>query len=275
MTDQKAPLQTGWRVVFLIIITIGLPLVLWMLTGGFFLNAMLAGGLSNGAYRILGFGGGQVIYILLVNLLWSGFNFFNLGPEKKPLPANQTDSPGCLAFLIGVTLLTFFILAALKAPSLADRLFPPRLSLRSDIMDAARRACQGLPVPAAAAYPGDTGLHSLILTNSSGGWHTSSNTLPQAWKPASVHELQLVACAAKTRDVVIQTCTYSSNGEFKRYREMLDIRIVAARTGQLVKELNLVGFDPSACPEQISSSGSHSSYGTINLPGALAAFVKP
>jgi hypothetical protein len=275
MTDQRGPLKTGWRVVFLIIITILTPLVLWALTGGFFLNWMLAGGLPYWLYRVLGFGGGQLIYILLINLLWSGFNFFNLGPNYKESTTGKKEGPGCLIFLICVTLLIFLILAAIRVPSLADRLFPPRLSLGSDIMDAASQACNGLPVPNAAEYPGNTGLHPLVLTTPSGGWHSSTNTLPQAWKPGSVHDLQLVACATETRKIEIQSCTYSSNGEFKRYQEMMYIKIVAAKTGKLVKELDVEGDDPSECPERISSSGDHSSVGYVNVTRAMSPYVTP
>ena len=275
MADQKTPLRTGWRVVFLFIITILTPLVLWALTGGFFLNWMLEDGLSYGAYRILGLGGGQLIYILLVNLLWYGFRFFYLGPNKKPIPANQSDNAGCAIFLVCVTLVIVFILAAIRVPSLADRLLPPRLAVGIDVMNAASQACKGLPVPAAAEYPGNTGLHPIVLTNSLGGWHNSTNTLPQAWKPGSVRDLQLVACITEEDSIVIQTCTYSSNGKFKRYRAWIEIRIVAARTGELVMELKVEGDDPSACPEQISSSGTHSTVGLVDLNEALAPFVVP
>jgi hypothetical protein len=274
MSDQTGDIRTVWKVAYLFTINILTPLVLWAMTGGFFLNELLRAGMSYGLYRILGFGGGQIIYILLFSAFWYGIGLNSLVSNKKKSPTNRSDA-GCAVFLVCTTLLAVIILLALGVPALADRLFPPRLALGTDMMKAAEQACKGFPVPAAAGYPGSTGLHPLVLANPSGGWHSLTNKMPKAWKPNSVKDLQLVACASEVKKLEYEVCNYSSAGEFKRYQEMINIRIVAAKTGALVEEQEVLGAIPSKCPSTISSSGTHSSVGSVNVSAALVKFVKP
>jgi hypothetical protein len=264
------------RVGYLFTLMVLMPLALWALSGAFFLNELLRAGISYGFYRFLGYGGGQVLYVLLFNLFWYWIGLFSLETKTKS-PQNHRSDIGCVVFLVCITLLATILLFVNGVPVLADKFFPPRISVSGEVVEAANQACKGLPVPEAAEYNVGTGLHPLVLVKAAGGWHTFTNKLSRAWKPKSISDIQLVACADEIQTNTYQVCNYTEAGQFTRYQETIDVRLVAAKTGELVEKLHIEGLVPPPCPDSISSSGDHSSTGTVNLNlfAALAKYVTP
>ncbi len=108
--------------------------------------------------------------------------------------------------------------------------------------------CMGAPISAAAPYAG-SGLHPAVLEDEHSEWPSESwsDQIPEAWSPARSEEAQLVVCVGEIEDISLEVCPYNLGSDITRYRRDLPVRILEARTGNLVAQKTFVGSDPRHC----------------------------
>ena len=134
------------------------------------------------------------------------------------------------------------------------------------IRDALSPACGKQGVEQAAAYTEGPGPHPIVLLDASGGRHSWTDKVPIEWWPASVDATELVACVGAEETFVEEVCQYFGPGGVSRYRYMLRIWLVEARTGKTLADSRLSGSVPPECPGAIKSGqyglleGSHVSF---------------
>lgn len=126
-----------------------------------------------------------------------------------------------------------------------------------DIRSAVEAACEGTGVPEAAAYDGGPGTHPVVLA-----WGDSAEAaiiatawepeLPSQWQPQGVSSVQLVACIG-FQQVIVETCQYILGAHPQtvyRCQHHLTIRLVEARTGELIDTATEDGGYPPTCPDE-------------------------
>lgn len=114
------------------------------------------------------------------------------------------------------------------------------------ILEAAAAACQGQPVPGAAAYSGDSSIHPLVLLGESGQVTALTGPLPPDWAPESVSDLELVACLTGEEKVLIQRCSYFG-GSVPRWGYERVLTLVEAQTGEVLRTAVIRGTPPRDC----------------------------
>lgn len=234
------------KILALILLGLGFPIALWLMFGGMLMNYLLSLGIPYGLYLFLGYGGG--FFILLI--LWIVIVRGGLG-----------ENDGCIMLMVPVVIVLMVsgvvMLFRHEGDLILDRMFPPRLSVSSDLLNAAGQVCKGIPVNAADSYPGISGQNHLVMMNETGGWNNWTNSLPKAWKPASIASLQLVACAGNITTTTSNVCQFSGGSTLEQKRQIIEIRIIAAKTGMLVQTIQVEGEDYVGCPDSIvvGSSG--------------------
>lgn len=105
--------------------------------------------------------------------------------------------------------------------------------------------CQGATVPLAAPYVPGAGVHPVALFYEDGTAHPWSGQLG-AWAPATPLAAQLVACASRQMDNVIQECLYNGPSIF-RHLYAINVRVVVAQTGQVLGTTTITGTPPREC----------------------------
>ncbi|HBQ11985.1 MAG: hypothetical protein RLP09_47505 [Sandaracinaceae bacterium] len=125
-------------------------------------------------------------------------------------------------------------------------------------IDGASVACAGQPVPGAPAYvPGGPQRVLAFQHQESGNWSYAGTLFPHEFPDAeSAEEATLVACfEPESSAVEIETCNYHGGYVVRRYQFHRPVRVMAASTGQLVREMDITGDAPAACPEQVATGG--------------------
>jgi hypothetical protein len=153
---------------------------------------------------------------------------------------------------------------------------------RAEMLAALADVCSWQGVEGAAAYEG-ADPHPVVLVASDGMNHAWSDQLPDAWEPESLADVELVACVHPEREVAIEVCQYNGP-DITRYRNEVEIRLMAARTGAQVAATVVRGTDPRECQQMedydlVRLEGSHVSYDDVeawlrlHAEGAAAAPV--
>ena len=129
------------------------------------------------------------------------------------------------------------------------------LSINGDVnalldIEAAQNAvlglCAGGNAPEAAPYSGGAGLHPIILLNDTGGRHAWDSQIGNWGAGRTPGSAELVGCVSPEQQVSIETCLYNGPS-ITRYIYRVDVRLIAAQTGQVITSTPLTGSFPREC----------------------------
>jgi hypothetical protein len=143
------------------------------------------------------------------------------------------------------------------------------------ILAAMAPVCRGGTVAAAGGYPA-AGANHVVLLQTDGQPHDWAGKLPSEWKPTSVADTALVACAQNEVQLEqIEVCEYEGP-DITRYLASLDVRLIAARTGEVIGRRHLEAR-PRECmgTERSSTTELTGSLEAENLVKALTPYVDP
>ena len=124
--------------------------------------------------------------------------------------------------------------------------------------------CAGGAAAEAPAYNAVSGLHPILLINDTGGRHAWDRQMGQWGAGANLASAQLVACLSPEQSVEIQTCSYYGPS-IVRYAYQIDVRLIAAQSGQVIATTALRGNDPRECRNQ-------EPYNLVRLDGSRVSF---
>jgi len=111
-----------------------------------------------------------------------------------------------------------------------------------------------------AAY-GGSGPHPIVvLYSGDGGIHQYMYELPFEWVPASIDDIELVACVGEDEWITIETCQYMPAGTVYRKQCQVEVHLIEAQTGSVVADKVFRGPHPSGCREQESFPSGISSF---------------
>ena len=101
--------------------------------------------------------------------------------------------------------------------------------------------CRGKAAPRAAAYSKGPGIHPIACLTANGTVHEWNNQMPNEWRPGSLDEMELVLIVGPQRMIMVsQQQTWDKLGRpagtIKSYRAEVTVRVLAARTGQMVAQ---------------------------------------
>ncbi len=159
-----------------------------------------------------------------------------------------------------------------------------RLESRTAVIDILGDVCRGIGVDETKDYYPDQSFHPVVVLNSEGkelivrtsNW--SNSMARHGLEPMAVRFAELLECAEKPQYKVIETCNYTGGGTLKREQDQMQIRLVAARTGEIVVEATLKGALPEDCP-MVKASGTQTESGAEIYAGDLidwlAEYVNP
>lgn len=119
---------------------------------------------------------------------------------------------------------------------------------------AASTACDGIPVPGAAA---STTSPSRVLAFSRGAssWVYAGSSLPSSYTDAeSPAEASLVFCLEPDEQIELEACSYDGGIVLHRMQASRRVRVVDPSTAAVVREATLVGAPPDACPMSIGTT---------------------
>jgi hypothetical protein len=266
-----------------IVLRIVFPFLIWEITGKLLLNFLLAHGLPYNFNLILGYGGGLAVYLFVWNILL-------LLDRNKNGITELENNDGCL-MMIGVGTLALIVaglvyVAKGESRRILDSIFPPRVSVNNNVISAASQLCsKGTPIQEATSYASSDlteSLHPIVLANEAGGWNIWTNDLPISWQPRSVQNIQLVACVGAKKVVVLRTCEFSGGATLEMDYQTLDIRLLEAKTGVLIRTVRVSsqGNFLSGCPDsiQVGSLGEHkkdiSEINKTQIIDALSQYVE-
>lgn len=117
-------------------------------------------------------------------------------------------------------------------------------------------ACDGQPVPGALPS-GTTPSETLAFSRQdSGRWIYAGHELPPRWSsPSTASGASLVFCFEPEALTEIETCNYDSGAIVRRRAPTRRVRAVDPATGSTLRESNLTGSLPDACPEILLNTG--------------------
>jgi hypothetical protein len=168
--------------------------------------------------------------------------------------------------------------AALPSDTPAPRTTAPRTTparQRPDVpytMGEFSDVCTGVGYIGVTAYPGPAPRYVYVA----GGL-----TAPSEWQTETVHLVQLVACVEESQGNPVRTCPYSGSGGTPVTRTVTEgivtLTLRAARTGNVVATVRLVGEDADQCPPMLYNRGADHAVSTEVTEGqvrrALAQYV--
>lgn len=118
------------------------------------------------------------------------------------------------------------------------------------ILAAVKSVAHGQGIPEAAEYnPDHLDLQHLVVLNASGMPHPSNNSLPSAWLPASVSDIEMVVVVGNEREVEMDSLSYIGGPPITRYRFERDVAIRDAHTGAVLWETTIEGAGPGPFPK--------------------------
>jgi hypothetical protein len=172
----------------------------------------------------------------------------------------EIDKPGTLRGRVAATVaVTALAVGGTWAWALGSSVNRPE----ERILAAMAPVCRGETVASAAPYPADISPAHVVLLRTDGDPHAWAGKLPFEWKPTAIGDTHLVACAQREVQLQeIEVCQYEGT-DITRYRSTLDVRLIAAHTGELIWQGHLEK-EPRECMERERSS-------TTELKGALEA----
>ena len=104
-----------------------------------------------------------------------------------------------------------------------------------------------------AAQEAGRGPRKLLLLDSTGQLHPWQGLLPKTWQPDSTSDVTEVAVIGPAGEMVLEVCQYIGGPPITRYSCTLNVRVHAARSGQLKEEkLHQNIARPCMANEQVS-----------------------
>ena len=110
--------------------------------------------------------------------------------------------------------------------------------------EALQPACRREPVSGAPDATGPAPLRIVVLGND--GERIDWTGHEADWRATRVEDAALVACVERDYTVV-ETCDYTGGSDVTRYINVVQVRVVAARTGETLGSFTLNGPEPRAC----------------------------
>jgi hypothetical protein len=142
--------------------------------------------------------------------------------------------------MIGVGLVTF---TGMMTSGLAQNTIPTK------ILDAAYTVCQGQSIPEAAVYGAADGKQKVVVLYDKGDSYTWESLMPGDTWPESLEDLTMVACLGEETSKDIQTCAYVGGPSITRYQYQRPIRLINAKTGEVIASGIVKAKKPGACPQ--------------------------
>ena len=115
----------------------------------------------------------------------------------------------------------------------------------------------------ASEFDEKVGIHPIVLL-SNGIRHEFNDDFPIDWVPDLVNDTVLFACMGSEEKDLIKTCEYGTYDIFdqfhpadiyvKRYRRFVEIKILVAKTGDLIGTEKIYGATPDSCPSETKYS---------------------
>jgi hypothetical protein len=153
-------------------------------------------------------------------------------------------------------------------------------------------ACDGKKVAGAHAYAPGSGPQGVMFFKpaGTGSWIPWTTLVPDDLRSEGVSDTQLVVCAGKETQKPIGQCDFTkailgvdvpgSEKSFPRTRAYLQVRLVAASTGAVVREGEIEGPEPHACNRYSGKRPGASDFvgdsvGSENVGSWLRAAKKP
>jgi hypothetical protein len=158
----------------------------------------------------------------------------------------------------GVLLCSGLILGGLALEGAAEAPAKATQQASFDSVKPLKELCAGgAGNPAAASYTPGAGPHRLVVFRSNIAGSTDLSTFyirtedyPEAWRAAVLEEAALVACVS-TGSSIVEECAYTLQDNkaatLQRVQLTAQIKLYAARTGELVAQGELAGTEPRAC----------------------------
>lgn len=129
--------------------------------------------------------------------------------------------------------------------------------IEQDLAAALRQVCAGQGVESAAPYPDGRDVHPVFGIDAEGQPALSNAMSGTAWRPTAVAEVELVACVETVNEVVLEECVYVAEDNpdggqqiVERRQYDLHVRLLAARSANLVAERTFSGTPPGPCPDR-------------------------
>lgn len=123
-----------------------------------------------------------------------------------------------------------------------------RLEDRDTILDALSVACRGRPVTGSHRMS-MAGPYTIVFLDSQGAILEDWSDVPsrEKWEPMAVRFADLVACIDEEWSPV-QSCAYIGGSPITRYQHRIEVRVVVAATGRVLRQNTFYGSEPRECP---------------------------
>jgi hypothetical protein len=99
----------------------------------------------------------------------------------------------------------------------------------------------------AAFDPTQSGPHGLLFIAPDGSADPLNNAIPEAWRPHSAGDVQLVACVSTVSQASLEICKFVSGRTLTRQQRSVTTRVVSPRSG-LSESFTTKGAEPPPCP---------------------------
>ena len=159
-------------------------------------------------------------------------------------------------------------------------------ALNTQLIEPLKALCTGQSggVSQAAAYTPGAGVHPVVAFRSltAGTFFRDSRVGTGDWSPQTIGQAQLVACMEDTT-VTVESCPYKSQtagttSTLDRLQNQVKVRLVSAKTGQVVGTQTLKGGEPRECQdkETFASGASKASVsGDAVTPSQIQSWLQP
>ncbi|AKF03366.1 hypothetical protein DB32_000515 [Sandaracinus amylolyticus] len=135
-------------------------------------------------------------------------------------------------------------------------------------------ACDGQPVPTAAAYtPGAASRATVMQRGMGGGWSAQFGRLRSEWASDTTETTAIVVCLDDEVERLAERCDYEGGMVANRYTYDQHVRIVVAQTAMPLIDTVIAGGDAPLCPEVLTGeAGSSYRYDGPHVSEATATF---
>ena len=183
----------------------------------------------------------------------------------------------CVGLLTGLSV---------RASNQRDTAGATSTAIAAQFLDPLKGICTGqaTAVAGAGAYNPGAGVHPVVVFRTTNATNYSRDLRVGTgdWSPATLDATQLVACTDESWTTV-ETCPYKSQttgntSYLDRSQHQVKLRLVAAKTGQVVGTETLKGAEPRQCQEQetfASGTTRFSVTGEAVTPVAIQTWLKP
>jgi hypothetical protein len=211
----------------LFVIFIGLSILGGVLYGGISLTSE---SLSRGNYLLVALG---FVIMFLAFLIGLGFLYI-VAKRSDREPSKVWMNVILVISLLASGTIFFFQVRNVSAKR------PTR-----SILKAVSEVCKGEGVAGAGSYEPGIAPH-IVFLDGSGDSHLFTGEVRPEWKPGSLEDVNLVVCIDEPSYKVIETCAYLNSGKITRYAKDQPVRLIIAKTGELLASATLTG-SPRLC----------------------------